>query len=71
MKDVDVIAQAFPKSPEGHPLCGHCGKRRPGYYMLCVDCWNALSGYVQMELLRKMTPIERAHLIVLTRPKVA
>ena len=29
--DMDLIDEAFPKSPEGEPLCCHCGGRRPGY----------------------------------------
>ena len=66
-----LIADAFPKDAEGWPLCGHCGKQRKATLMLCYRCWHALSAFVQIEILHAPTELEKAHLIVQTRPSPA
>lgn len=66
--DLSVIAAAFPRSPQGYPICSHCGRRRPGYYMLCVPCWDALSPFVKIEIVRGRTRAAKARLILVSKP---
>jgi len=67
MRDVDAIAAAWPRSPEGYPICAHCGARRPGYYAFCVDCWERLSPFVKIEFTRAVSRAEKARIILASR----
>jgi predicted amidophosphoribosyltransferase len=71
MTEDETIELAFPKLPDGRPMCCHCRKHREGYLMLCADCWNALSAFAQITILNARPRVEKARLILITRPKVA
>lgn len=62
---------AFPKDATGDTRCGHCGKHRKPTLMLCFPCWRKLSAFAQMEILRAGSEVEKAKLIVLTKPAAA
>ena len=62
-----LIRDAFPTNDAGVPRCGHCGGPRKASLMLCFRCWRRLSEFVRAEILRAPL-VEKAHLIVQTRP---
>lgn len=70
MNSAELIADAFPVDATGRSLCGHCRKRRKATMMLCFKCWRGLSAFVQIEILRAPTELEKATLIVQSRPRV-
>jgi hypothetical protein len=63
-----LIRDAFPTNDAGAPRCGHCGGPRKELLKLCFRCWRRLSTFVQVEILRSPTRLEKAQLIVQTRP---
>lgn len=70
MNEIDVITEAFPHTPEGQPLCGHCRGHRPGYLMLCVTCWERLSPFVKIEIVRARSRGEKARILLATRTQL-
>lgn len=67
--DQAIVERAFPKDPAGDTRCGHCGKHRKATLTLCWLCWRKLSAFAQIEILRAGGEIEKAKLILLTRPQ--
>lgn len=71
MNDVDIIAEAYPRSSEnGKPMCAHCGGYRPGYFALCVACWDRLSPFVKIEFTRARSRMEKAQIILGSREQL-
>jgi predicted amidophosphoribosyltransferase len=63
-----LVNDAFPKDDAGETRCGHCGAKRKATLALCWHCWRRLSAFIQAEILRSANLVEKAHLIVQTRP---
>jgi len=69
MRDVDAIAEAYPHSSDGKPMCAHCGGYRPGYLALCMNCWEALSAFTKIEFTRSRSTVEKARILLAARTR--